>query len=71
MRGRIMKQKISWKTTLCGLVSVFSVLISEPDIANALLQSNNPQIQTIGHILLALGVGFGFYFSKDKEVKDD
>ena len=66
-----MKQKISWKTTLCGLISVFSILISEPDIAHALLQSDNPQIQTLGHILLALGIGFGFYFSKDKEEKDD
>jgi len=63
------KATLSWKTTLCGIISALSFIISEPDIANALLQSSNPNIQVIGHILCALGVLFGFYFAKDKNVE--
>lgn len=64
------KPKKSWKTTLCGIFSAVSFIVTEPNIANALLQSSDPKIQTIGHILCAMGIAFGFYFSKDKSVED-
>ncbi len=56
-----MKNKISWKTTLCGLVSALGATLT---------QSDNPTLHIIGQFLLPIGTLCTGYFAKDKSVED-
>lgn len=57
----IKKQKTSWKTTVCGVVSAVGAYF---------VQSGDPKLELIGQFLLPLGTFCTGYFAKDKSVED-
>lgn len=57
-----MTQKISWKTTLCGIISA---------LGEALQHSGHPKLEIIGHFLMPVGLVCTGYFAKDKGVRND
>ena len=56
----IKKQKTSWKTTVCGLVSA---------VGYGLTQSEDPRFHAIGQILVAIGLACTGLFAKDNSVE--
>lgn len=57
----MLKQKISWKTTLCGVMSALGAYF---------VQSGDARLEVIGQFLLPIGTLCTGYFAKDKSVED-
>ena len=57
-----MTQKISLKTTACGIISALGATLT---------QSDNPTLNVIGQFLLPIGTLCTGYFAKDKGVKNE
>lgn len=56
------KTKISWKTTLCGVISALGAYF---------VQSGDARLEVIGQFLLPIGTLCTGYFAQDKGLEND
>lgn len=55
-------KKMSWKTTICGIISALGAYF---------VQSGDARLELIGQFLLPIGTLCTGYFAKDKGLNDD